>query len=172
MGNSKIPMSNSNAPPIRFDGQFIFQWQTHLKIIQIFLNLFSALLCFSCFPNAFFEGCSYRIHTFGQLFIIVCVNGFFTVLTVILLLCSAFGVHDACYQYNFPILERLHTLFAMAMYTLSIGILVCTNTAQSFSTIWLADLVVLFATLLAYALDYWRRLDEQPQSSQRTRIVV
>lgn len=25
----------SNAPPVRFDPQFLFEWQTHLKFIQI-----------------------------------------------------------------------------------------------------------------------------------------
>ncbi|KAI6195542.1 hypothetical protein M3Y99_01902000 [Aphelenchoides fujianensis] len=169
MGNPKA--ANSNAPPIRFDAQFLFEWQTHLKFVEIFFNVLSAVLCWACFPNPYFEGCSFRVFTFGQLFCIVCVSAFFGVLTSILLVCRAFSLHDALWQYNFPILERLHALFAMFMYVLAIGILVCTNTASSFSTIWLCDLVVLFTTLCCYSLDYWKRLDETPPI-QRQRIVV
>lgn len=135
--------------------------------------MFSLLLILSCYPNPYFEGCSWRLYNFGQLFIIVCVNGFFCTLTFILLLAIMFSFDSAYYQFNFPILERLHCLMAMFFYVLAIGILVCTNTAQTFSTVWLADLIALFSTLLAYSYDYWRRrkMDEMLISSSQ-RIVV
>ncbi|KAI6192067.1 hypothetical protein M3Y97_00296300 [Aphelenchoides bicaudatus] len=164
----------SNAPPVRFDPQFLAYKETHLKIVQILLNLCSLLLILSCFPNPYFQGCSWRLYTFGQLFIAVCVNGFFCTLTCILLLANAFNLPDAYYQFNFPILERLHGLFAMCMYSLAIGILVFTNTAQSFSTVWLCDLAALFATFLVYAYDYWRRrkADEHLNASSSQRMIV
>jgi hypothetical protein len=83
-----------------------------------------------------------------------------------------FSFPDAYYQFNFPILERLHCLMAMFFYVLAIGILVCTNTAQTFSTVWLADLIALFSALLAYSYDYWRRRKDEMIMPISQRIVV
>uniref|UniRef100_A0A1I7RJE6 MARVEL domain-containing protein n=2 Tax=Bursaphelenchus xylophilus TaxID=6326 RepID=A0A1I7RJE6_BURXY len=165
-----------NAPPIRFDRHYFLSIGSHLKVCQILLNLISLFVIFACYPNSFNESCLWRLYSSNQLFIIVCVNGFFFVLTTLLWLANAFSFPDAYYQFNFHILERLHALFAMAMYVLAIGILVCTNTRHHFSSVWLVDLAALFITLLVYALDYWRRRKDdgipRHQQSSGRRILA
>ncbi|CAI4225684.1 unnamed protein product [Auanema sp. JU1783] len=148
-----------SGPPIRFNRGFWDDKLNRLKLAQIFLGIAAAIFNSYCFPNSLWGFCTYRIHTFPQIFSILCVNIFFIVISSLLAFCNLLGIMDSYYKYNFPLLEKFLTTLATVMYSISSVLVFVALLTSPFIASWLLPLFFTLWTTAAYGWDSKQRWD-------------
>ncbi|CAB3400681.1 unnamed protein product [Caenorhabditis bovis] len=156
-------MFHHDGPPMMLNKGFFHESGNILKLFEIVFGLLAAVFNSLCYPNEDIQHCSVTLFSSFQLFQIMVVNLFCAFFTTLITVAIAFGVYDAYYRYNFPILERmLTTLFAL-LYLLATSISVIEVAATHVIPVFLFPLAFTVITFLAYAYDahlQWKNRDK------------
>ncbi|CAJ0916685.1 unnamed protein product, partial [Mesorhabditis belari] len=153
---------NHSGPPLMVNRGFFEERRNVLRLCQIIVGIFCALSNAYCFPNDLFHECTSYFHSFSQIFSIVCVNVFFCVLTVVMVIFDFFGVTQAYYKYNFHLMERLFSTLATLCYGLSLIFLIVALFQSTFVAQWLFTTSGTLLNTFLYAWDASERFRNDP----------